>query len=166
MRALALMSLGSSRSGRSRRLYATALCGWELALEFNSPGAPRAARRAAPAGREPVRRELQARSPKAACYLLVLRFPNTLEPRFAVPISESATDLGWSKISETVLKTQSCSSDGVAVLFADRSRQDLTSIRHRKVMARRAIATAAKLHHFFPSRCSSKPSCDDHNVTI
>ena len=36
------------------------------------------------------------------------------------------------------------------MLLADRTPQDLTSIRHRKMMGRRVITTAARLRHFSP----------------
>ena len=122
MPALAVVSLASVREWLEQTPLRCRLCGWDCVLEVYNSGAPRAACRAAPAGREPVRRELEARSANVDCYLLMLGFPNTLEPRFGVPINEGATDLGWSKISEMVLKTQSFSSDGVAVLLAYRPR--------------------------------------------
>jgi hypothetical protein len=45
------------------------------------------------------------------------------------------------------------------MLLADRTPQDLTSIRHRKMMGRRASTTAARLRHFSPFCLCSKRSC-------
>jgi hypothetical protein len=70
-----------------------------------------------------------------------------------------------------VLKTQALSCDSVGVLLADVAPQDLASIRHRKVMGRRAFTTAARLRHFLPSRRGrsapeSKSTVRDQPATV